>query len=385
MTNPDAELTGQLHVYVAFDWGEEVNLEQAGRLVPGAAVALSRRPRTPTSFDFRPPPLRFRLTPAESVDEDHATPAAIPSPFCLADRKALPIQSAEATVFDFAAVSVALNVPFRLTPDEVVALAGRLVEPDTAARIVSCARAAVEPLYHKLLPAIQRPFWPDNLWEEYFVFHFPPGAPLKPTVLEERPAWLAGLVRLEDQPLSGDEVAEAVRLFLRYGPNDLFVADWAAAFLLDHGPESDETLQTIEFANLQLLEYRHIDDRLDGSLARAYRLIHEAAHGRLRFWRGHHAPLRLLGELKVEANGLFERTGNVLKLVGDQYLARVYRLLATRFHLGEWERSIQRKLDVIEGVYQVLADQGATFRTEFLELIVIALIFLEIVLAIVRH
>src|SRR5262249_5858598 len=27
MTNPDAELAGQLHVYVAFDWGEEVNLE----------------------------------------------------------------------------------------------------------------------------------------------------------------------------------------------------------------------------------------------------------------------------------------------------------------------------------------------------------------------
>ena len=96
-------------------------------------------------------------------------------------------------------------------------------------------------------------------------------------------------------------------------------------------------------------------------------------------------PLRRLGELKVEANGLFERTGNVLKLVGDQYLARVYRLVADRFHLTEWEESIQRKLEVAEGVYQVFSDQAATNRTEFLEIIVIFLIFFEILLALFRH
>ena len=93
----------------------------------------------------------------------------------------------------------------------------------------------------------------------------------------------------------------------------------------------------------------------------------------------------MLGELKVEANDLFERTGNVLKLVGDQYLARVYRLLATRFHLEEWEGSIQRKLEVAEGVYKVVADQANTFRTEFLELVVILLIVLEVLLAIFHH
>jgi uncharacterized Rmd1/YagE family protein len=82
----------------------------------------------------------------------------------------------------------------------------------------------------------------------------------------------------------------------------------------------------------------------------------------------------------VEATGMFERTGNVLKLVGDPYLARVHRLLATRFHLREWERGIHRKLEVIEGVYQVVSDQTVAFRTEFLELIVIVLIVVEILL-----
>jgi uncharacterized Rmd1/YagE family protein len=49
------------------------------------------------------------------------------------------------------------------------------------------------------------------------------------------------------------------------------------------------------------------------------------------------------------------------------------------------ERSIQRKLEVIEGVYRVVSDQTITFRTEFLELIVILLILMEVLLAVFRH
>ena len=185
--------------------------------------------------------------------------------------------------------------------------------------------------------------------------------------------------------MSEEEGKEAVRLSLRYGQHDLFIADWAAAVLLDYEQECEETLQTIEFANLQLLEYRHIDDRLDATLTQANKLIARLEKSRLPFLRSQDSALRLLGELKVEANGLFERTVNVFKLIGDQYLARVYRLLATRFHLRDWERSIERKLEVVEGIYEVVSTQTVAFRTEFLEIIVIILIILEIVLALIHH
>src|SRR5207253_3042218 len=173
-------------------------------------------------------------------------------------------------------------------------------------------------------------------------------------------AWLAGLVHLENQPLSPGEIAEALKLQLSYSPDDVFIADWGAAVLVDQ--DCDETLQAIEFANLQLLEFRHIDNRLDANLATTYDMIHSLANSWLPFWHSPARSLRALGELKVEANGLFERTGNVLKLVGDQYLARVYRMLASRFHLEEWERGILRKLDVAEGVYRVVSDQTDTYR-----------------------
>ncbi|SRR5579883_492716 len=364
-------LMGRLHLYVAFDWGEEIDLEQAGRLAPAAVLTLARRPRTPSSITYKPPPLRFQL---ESLSLD------------LPILGATPVSAIEATVFDFAAVSVAMHVPFQSTSTDLTSLAGQLADPSAAQTLVQTARRALEPLYQRLQPAIQKPFWHDDLWEEYIVFQFPPAVPADPSVLlRERTGWLASLLRLEDQPLSESEIAEAVRLLLRYGCADLFVPDWAAAVLIDDEQACIETLQTIEFANLQLLEYRHIDDRLDAVRARADWLIRRVAHSRLPFWRRYDAPLRRLGELKVDANDLFDRTGNVFKLIGDQYLARAYRLLATRFHLSEWERSIQRKLEVIEGVYRVVSDQTITFRTEFLELIVILLILMEVLLAVFRH
>ena len=46
----DTVLSGTLHVYVAFDWGEEIQLDHARRLIPAETLALSRRRRTPTSF-----------------------------------------------------------------------------------------------------------------------------------------------------------------------------------------------------------------------------------------------------------------------------------------------------------------------------------------------
>lgn len=366
-----ALLTGALYLYVAFDWGEEVNLGHAGRLAPGAVLDLSRRPRTPTSIAYRPPPLRFRLEAR---------------PLALSGAESLPVESVEATVFDFGGVSVAFRAPFRSGRDALTALAGRLADRDVRRTLIQAARQTTAPLFEKIRPAVVKPQWHPDLWEEYFVFQFPPGAPLLPDpLLDGEAPWLAGLLRLEDEPLGAQETAEAVRLTLRYGARDLFVPDWQGCVLLDDEAECSETLRVIEFGNLQLLEYRHIDDRLDANLTQASRLIERAGRSRLPLWNAQEAPLRVLGELRVEAAGLFERSTNVLKLVGDPYLSRVHRLLATRFHLREWERSIERKLDVIEGVYQIVSDQTVAFRTEFLEVIVIVLIVVEILLGLFRH
>lgn len=364
-------LNGRLHVYVAFDWGDEIDLERARQRGAGVVLDMMRRSRTPASITYRPPPLRFPLRPV-SVE----MPGLTGSHF----------HSAEATVFDFGVVSLALRLPFSLPRSQLHGLAARLAEQETARAIMLTARAVLQPLFLELRPAIKNPAWADDLWEEYFVFQFTPGEAVDPdTLLERHSGWLAGLLRLEDEPLARQEIEEALRLVLRYGRQDAFIPDWGAAVLVDREGESDETLQAVEFANLQLLEYRHIDARLDGVLAQADDLLRKASRSRIPLLRNYAGPLRTLGELKVEANTLFERTGNALKLVGDQYLARVYRLMAMRFHLPEWEQEIRHKLEVIEGIYEVISNQAAHFRSEFLEIIVVLLILIEVLLGIFKH
>jgi len=360
-----SEIKGTLHIHIAFDWGDEVDLDRAKRLVRAEEHKLSRRRRTPSWIAYRPSPLTI---PLEEVSIELPGMGPVTA-------------TAEATVFDFAGVSLDLSVPFLLLPDRMGSIAGQLAERDS---LVDAARAILKPLYQKLLPAIQQPLW-SPLSEDYFVFLIAPGPPLPPpaSLMETDSSWLAGIVRMEANPLSAEEIAEAVRLHLSYSPEDLFIPDWAAAVLIDR--DCGETLQTIGFANLLLLEFRHMDDRLAVKLAAAYKLIHPLARSWLPLWHTHHRSLRALGELKVEANSMIERPVNVLKLVGDQYIARVYSLLAKRFHTEGWEQSIRRSLEVIEGVYAVISDQAATYRTEILEVIVILLILSEILMAFIRH
>ncbi|HEV3416055.1 MAG TPA: hypothetical protein VG056_04560, partial [Pirellulales bacterium] len=340
-TNLDGNtvISGTVHIYVAFDWGDEVDLEAARRLLTGQPQALARRRRTPSSFAYSPPPLRFPLEPIELTlqEPERASPERSGErlAFGAADeardsgQAAEPIRShpafcrsfrasAEATLFDFGGVSVAMHLPISLTVGELSHLATCLADSD---RLVEHAKLAAQWLFERLRPAIVQPSF-NPLTEEYVVFQLPPGPPLPPpqALLEQWSEWVAGVARLESERLSGDEIAAALHSFISYSPRDLIVPEWSAALLIDN--DCDETLQTIEFANLQLLEYRFIDKLLDDRLADAYRLIHPLTRSWLPLWRTHSRPLRALGELRIHANSLFERTGNALKLVGDQYLAR---------------------------------------------------------------
>lgn len=364
---PEAETpwSGILHAFVAFDWGEEVDLEQARRKLPAELHVLPRRSRTPQYIAYQSPPLRFDLPPLSLT---------------------LPVignirTQAELMLFDFGAASLATQVPFRLPAFDLTRLAGELADPTLW---VQAARDALQPVFQALRETITNPDWAD-LSEEYFVFQLLPqaGSPEPSQLPAQHAGWLAGLVRLEAGPLSESEIAEALRLRLSYGPEDLIITDWTAAVVVDH--ECAEILETMAFANLQLLEFRHIEQRLDARLKTAYGLIRQLARTRLPIWKMHARPLRDLGELKAEVNEMFERASDALTLVGDPYVARLYHQLAIRFHLEQWGQNIRRSISVLESIYQSASDQAATYRTEALEIIVVILILVEVVQSFLRH
>src|SRR5262245_39076757 len=198
MSFDDSLLGGTLHVFVAFDWGDEIDLEHARRLLPAESQDLARRPRTPSSIAYRPAPLRYphemlRLNLAELGPVDAL---------------------AETLVFDFGGASVSLQIPFELTPPALARLAGALADPQP---LVDAAQNASRDLFAKLQPAIQQAAW-SPLGEEYFVFQLSPGDPLPPPqqLIEEHPAWLVGLARLESQELSYSEIDDALQSRISY-------------------------------------------------------------------------------------------------------------------------------------------------------------------------
>ncbi|QDV34852.1 RMD1 family protein [Tautonia plasticadhaerens] len=362
---PDTPIDATIHLAFAFDLGYEIDLERARPLLAaGEAGGLARRRRTPESIRYRPAPLRLGLD---------ASGVALPPP----GRPVEPPR-ADLSLFDFGAISLAIRFPVRMTPGELLALAGELADPTP---LTASARLVLAPWLDRIRPVVSG-YEVSDMSEEYVIFQL---GEATPGWLDARREWVAGLVRLETERMSPEEVTEATRLGMSYAPNDAIVIDWAAAVVADR--DCADTLQVLEFANVQLLEFRHIDDRLDDRLERAYGTIHPASP-RLRLpmvWSPtHNDAVRQVRELEIEATSLFERADNALKLIGDQYLVRVYDLASARFHLREWQNSIRRKVETVGNVYDLLVSQAGNRRAEFLELVIILLIALEIVLAFFR-
>lgn len=362
----------------AYDIGVAIDLDRAEHLIqqsPGETLqreTIKRSRRTPQYFQFRPSPLRLDQE-GESI--------------VVGTRKTLP--RVECTLFSFGAVSVTYTVPIDGPLSGLLDLSAALYEN---AALLEDSRKRVREVLRRLGPAVRRPGLAPIV-EDYVVYRI---ERCDPTIEVSDPLADAStrhtvtqLLRAEEGRLSVSEVDEAVSARISFGPTDTTIIDWNAALLI--GPDNDDALAVLEFANVELLEMRFIDDRLDAMLDQEYEthLAREQQEAtswwrrQRRLWHGGDtSSLRRLGALQMDNALLFEGINNALKLLGDQYLARLYRLAAARLHLPAWDASILRKLQTLDGIYQKIADQRASWRMEVLELIVILLIAAELVIPI---
>jgi hypothetical protein len=367
---------GTARALFAYDVGQQIDLTAA----QAALGPQSQReplsfgpgsPRAPRYFDFRPPPLRVRQA---------ADLSALPSfgPFRGEG-------SVEVTLYDVGAVSVAYPITLRGPLEGLIDLADGLYE---CGPLLDDSRRRVEALVSSLGPAVHRPRLTE-LVEDYVLYQI---RRTEPSTSDPAP-WshpalrplLARILRAEKGELSSQEIEEALANTVCYTPHDAAVLDWNASLLF--GEQTDDTAAVLEFMNVELLELRFIDDRLDAMLEtlydRAARPRRASLVERFRLFpsREERESLRRITGLQVDAALLYEATNNALKLLGDQHLARVYRRAATRLHLPDWEASVLRKLETVDDITQKLRDTQATRRMEILEWLIILLIFISILQA----
>lgn len=174
--------------------------------------------------------------------------------------------------------------------------------------------------------------------------------------------------------LSKQEADESTGRFLSYYEHDLVVVDWDAALIIDERQNFDETLYVMELANLQLAELEAYDRILDDALDRAYRDLSA------RPMRGRAGMLRELREIRIDLARFSDELSNITKFFGDWHLARIYENISARFHLADWHRTIDKKLQTLDDLYQLLNHDQTNRWMLILELTIVLLFVIDLVI-----
>jgi hypothetical protein len=176
--------------------------------------------------------------------------------------------------------------------------------------------------------------------------------------------------------LSKQEAEESTTLALSYYQHDLLVVDWDAALLVDERKNFPETLYLLELANLQLAELKAYDRILDDAMERSYR---DLSSGRLSSRRD---TLRSLRELRVDLARFSDELSNITKFFGDWHLARIYQAISARFHLADWQHSLNEKLQTLDDLYAILNQDRINGWMLALEITIVLLFIIDLVILI---
>jgi hypothetical protein len=184
-------------------------------------------------------------------------------------------------------------------------------------------------------------------------------------------------VRGESSPLSEEEQAEALRGALSYYPSDLAVVGWTAAFVYDTPLGAAPTMQLLEYANAQLLEYRHYDAVLTQVLEDVYRTLDRGTGFRAR-WRLAREAAHL-NTILLDIRELTERTDNAIKFLSDMFYARLYRLAASRVGVPDYRNLVEGKLRTAGDLYTFMVGQFHQSRAFVLELMIVLILIIDLV------
>ena len=352
-------ISGHITAFFLFDVAEAIDLGRVQRqLGAGVAAKLAPKPTTPPYVQYRQPPIAI---------EGHAV--------AMADAEGFDVRF---KAFDYGVISVALTRRVSGTWNEWLTL-GLSCHESTA--LPRNAERLARTLLDRIGNAMTRPRR-EFLAEDYLVFTVTQldAAASSESLVSTRGHTIAQLLRGERSSLSAEERDEVLRHRISYFADDLVIPTWSSAFILDTESGALAAIEILEFANSQLLEFRYYDQLLDAELERIYPQLQQT--GWLYSWlaRRYTRAARQVHSLFIDVNELTDRTENALKIVGDVYAARLFALATARLGLNQWKASVQEKLRTLNDIYRFAVEQTSMARGEFLELVVVVILILELVL-----
>jgi hypothetical protein len=350
-----ASLGGFVLVLIQFDVCEELRLDVLQQAVSARTVEKpSIKQPTPSYVRYQRPPVVGPL-----------------DPLLLETGERL---EGEVKYYDYGVVSVIYQLPFAGGWDDLVRLASRWVwDVDFALRVEPVVRQKLGRVPFAMVKPYDR--W---LSEDYFIFHVrdAAGAPAGADLARERGMEIAQVVRGDRTRLSEREVAEVLQSQISYYAHDLAVIGWNAAFLYDSSVGAETAIQLLEYANSQLLEFRHYDELLTGILDSVYDTLGEK-RSRLARWRMARSATRLHTVL-LEVSELTEHADNAIKFLSDMFAARLYRVAAGKVGVPDYRDLVQGKLKTAEELYEYMVEQHNQSRAFWLEVTVVLILLIEL-------
>ena len=350
-----AVLTGSVLVLIQFDVCEELRLDRLQHVKEGTVQQQpSMKHAAPAYVRYERPPVVEPLEPLQLESGERL--------------------EGEIKYYDYGVVSVIFHLPFSGDWNNLVHLASRWIwdvefaakaEPLVKERLAHCVDALVRP-YSRWLS------------EDYFIFHVS-GAAESPTgtdLVRDHGLEIAQIVRGDRLQLSAGECNEVLHSQISYYSNDVTVIGWNAAFLYDSIPGAETAIQLLEYANSQLLEFRHYDELLTEILDRAYKLL-EQKTGFLARWRLAKSARNLHTTL-LDVSELTERADNAIKFLSDMFAARLYRLAAAKVGVPDYKELVSRKVKTADDLYNYMVEQFNQSRAFFLEFTVVLILLIEL-------
>ena len=259
-TQPQAPLRGSVLVLIQFDVCEEIRLDELRKIFPARKVE--------GSFKKAPAYVRYQRTPVEETLE----------PLTLESGERL---AGEIKYYDYGVVSLEFELPFSGSWETLVELSCRWTSDTNFEKLAS---RIVKQKLERAAPALVKPYDPkvaEWLQEDYFIFHVREieGSPTADQLLAAQSVQIAQVVRGEMQILSEGERQEILQSRISYYPSDLAVIGWNAAFLYDTPAGAETAIQLLQYANSQLLEFRHYDELMTKELENVYDFLEAGGHG----------------------------------------------------------------------------------------------------------
>jgi len=348
-----SELSGSALALLLYDVCEEIDLEELDRTLGGKRLTVPSRRQAPEHVRFQRPPVIEQLDAMVLVNGQQV--------------------GAELKYYDYGVISIVIEMPFKGDWDGIIQLANTWIASTEFEKVAS---AIIRQKLERARAAIIKPN-PEWLMEDYFVFHLvkTDDAVDAETLVAKHGMQIAQMVRGESTPLATKEKDEVLQSSLSYYPTDLAVIGWHAAFIFDTAEGADMAIHLLEYANSQLLEFRHYDDLLTRELEVVYKSLDRGTG--LRLWRLVRQANRLQ-TVALEVTQLTERADNAIKFLRDMFSARLYQLAAEKIGVWDYEELVNRKLKMADELYRSITDQFQQARAFLLESMVVIILLIEL-------